>query len=164
MSQKNTGTTNIIFDIGGVLFNYDRTDVYYAIQYPENNPFKPIDQGLNLLRILHKNKLSGNNNYKLYVLSNWGVKSFNLLTKHFPDVFELFDGIVISGNTGWKKPDKRIYHHLIATYSLNAQECVFIDDQIENIEAAETLGITGVFCETHDHVQDKLQKLGLLIK
>lgn len=156
--------TNIIFDIGGVLFNYNRMEVYYAIQYPENNPFKPIDQGLNILRSLHKNRIEGDNNYKLYVLSNWSIKSFNLLTTHFPDIFELFDGIVISGNTGLRKPDARIYHHLIKTYNLKAEKSIFIDDQIENIKTAQQLGITGIFCENHSKVEQDLKQLGLFFK
>ncbi len=157
---KKTKIKNIIFDIGGVLFSYnDRNAVYYAVENPIHNPFEPIEHGLEILQNCFNNK--NNRDIKLYVLSNWNVGPFNLLKKHYPEPFKLFDGIVISGTTGFKKPDKRIYEHLINTHNLNPEECIFIDDQIENVEMAQNLGMIGIFCSDHKTVEKKLKELGI---
>ena len=39
------------------------------------------------------------------------------------------------------KPDHDIYKLLLSTYKLNADECVFIDDRMENVEAAREVGM-----------------------
>jgi|SRR4030095_11539045 len=85
-----------------------------------------------------------NHGHQVYVLSNWDAESFELLQKKYPHLFSLFDGIIISGNVNALKPDKKIYQTLITRYELNPEDCWFIDDQQENINAARELGINGV--------------------
>jgi HAD superfamily hydrolase (TIGR01509 family) len=82
--------------------------------------------------------------HKIYVLSNWDPESFALLQRTHKDLFDLFDGIVISGNTGNAKPDTIIYRQLLQKYNLQAHDCYFLDDQQVNISAAKTCGINGI--------------------
>ena len=42
------------------------------------------------------------------------------------------------------KPDPRIYQALLDKYGLKAKESVFIDDRLDNIQAAFQLGFTGI--------------------
>ena len=42
------------------------------------------------------------------------------------------------------KPDPRIYQALLDKYQLQAEECVFIDDRLENVQAAFALGFAGI--------------------
>lgn len=84
--------------------------------------------------------------HKVYVLSNWDTESFALLAKKYPALFELFDGIVISGQVKKLKPFAGIYTGLIDTYQLDNKKCWFVDDQKENIAAAAQLGINTVLC------------------
>jgi putative hydrolase of the HAD superfamily len=57
---------------------------------------------------------------------------------------ELFDGVVISGEVGMRKPNAEIFHHALELLDLRPEECAFIDDIADNIQAAERLGIVGV--------------------
>jgi FMN phosphatase YigB (HAD superfamily) len=82
--------------------------------------------------------------HKIYGLSNWDPESFALLKSHYPDVFDLFDGIVISGHIHANKPHPTIYHALLTQYNLNPAQCWFVDDQAENVLAAQKLGINAV--------------------
>lgn len=82
--------------------------------------------------------------HKIYGLSNWDCESFVLLKKKHPHLFDLFDGIIISGNVKANKPHPPIYHALLNQYQLDPQQCWFIDDQKENVEAAQKLGIHAV--------------------
>jgi HAD superfamily hydrolase (TIGR01509 family) len=84
--------------------------------------------------------------YKLYVLSNWEPESFHLLKTEYADLFDLFDGTVISGEAGYNKPDMRIYQHILKKYDLDPATCIFFDDQPCNIAGAEAAGIFGVVC------------------
>jgi FMN phosphatase YigB (HAD superfamily) len=82
--------------------------------------------------------------HKLYILSNWDALSFEFLRKKYAELFDLFDGIVISGDLKLIKPQPAIYQHLLAKYQLEAAECVFIDDRPENIAIAAQLGIHAI--------------------
>jgi methionine salvage enolase-phosphatase E1 len=84
--------------------------------------------------------------HRVYALSNWDIESFDLLCKKFPQLFNLFDGIVISGESNNLKPSPDIYTTLISRYNINPQKCWFIDDQKENVAAASLLGMHGILC------------------
>lgn len=99
--------------------------------------------------------------HTLYILSNWDPISFGLLQQAFPELFQLFDGMVISGTVGQLKPDKKIYEHLLSIYHLDPQETIFLDDRPENLDTAGQLGITTILCtpekvKTFDQVYDEL--------
>lgn len=87
--------------------------------------------------------------HQVYILSNWDPESFALLQQTYPEIFNLFDGIMISGDVGNIKPNKKIYKKLLAKYHLNPRtsQIWFIDDQIENITAARKFKICGIWCK-----------------
>jgi HAD superfamily hydrolase (TIGR01509 family) len=99
---------------------------------------QPIDDGIKFVKECKRR------GYLVYVLSNWDYESFDLLVKEYQSFFKLFDGIIISGDVHEIKPDSKIYEHF--TSRLMPQHCVFIDDRIENIRAAENHGIHGIAC------------------
>ena len=81
--------------------------------------------------------------YRLYGLSNWSSETFPLVKDKYP-VFQMLDGIVLSGEERIGKPDLRIYQILLDRYALKPEESVFIDDRLSNIEAGQQLGIHGI--------------------
>ena len=82
---------------------------------------------------------------KLYLLSSIskGFARDWCKVKWIKELFELFDGLVLSGTIGMVKPNKDIFEHLLSKYSLNADECIFIDDSQKNIDGAKSVGING---------------------
>ncbi len=105
-----------------------------------------IPAGIELTRTLKKL------GYKLYILSNWDPSSFSLLTTQFPEIFkyegqDLFDGIMTSGKTGMIKPNSDIFENCLKKFKINRSQAIFIDDTIENIQAAENLGIKSIHCQ-----------------
>lgn len=84
--------------------------------------------------------------YKLYVLSNWPQDSFGLIKEQHKDLFDQFDGILISGECHINKPNPRIYQKLLTQFNLSPHETVFIDDQQINVIAAQQCGIHGIVC------------------
>ncbi len=90
------------------------------------------------VQFVHECKNAG---HKLYILSNWDPISFTILEQLYPDFFSLFDGIVISGDVHLLKPDPAIFKYILQRYKLKKKDCLFIDDQLENVAAAQKLGI-----------------------
>lgn len=82
---------------------------------------------------------------KLYLLSNISIK-FSKEYKNNPwirDLFALFDGLVLTGTIGIVKPGREVFEHLLTRFDLRAEECLFIDDTVRNIEGAAAVGIQG---------------------
>ena len=80
--------------------------------------------------------------YCVYYLSNIPEDVLDLLMHR--DFEGLFDGGVASCEVKVNKPDPRIYQALLDKYGLKASECVFIDDNLANVQAAFTLGFVGI--------------------
>ena len=91
-----------------------------------------FDQSIKMLENL---KL---NNFDCYVLSNWSAETFKGMIDDYP-FLKLFDGLIISGEDKLIKPDKAIYELAINRFNLVAKETIFIDDKLENINAAKKL-------------------------
>ena len=75
--------------------------------------------------------------YKTAVLSNAdGSLVRTLRDSH--GVYDLFDDVVCSADVGMAKPDPRIYALAVRRIGLRPEECVFIDDLAQNVEAARS--------------------------
>src|ERR1700761_3201118 len=71
----------------------------------------------------------------LYCLSNMPPNKWDALRARHA-FFELFDGIVISGQINLVKPDRAIFDHLAQQFDIKPEESIFIDDHLPNIESA----------------------------
>jgi epoxide hydrolase-like predicted phosphatase len=73
------------------------------------------------------------------VSNSWG-------TRRYPRelLAELFDGIVISGEEGFRKPDPRMYELGAQRAGAAPQDCVFVDDLAFNLDPARELGMAVV--------------------
>ena len=76
---------------------------------------------------------------RLVALSNWSAEMFPIARERF-DFLAWFEGIVISGDVGVNKPDRRIFDHLAERFEIEPEAALFIDDSPANIDAARGLG------------------------
>lgn len=60
------------------------------------------------------------------------------------DLADFADHIVSSARVGVAKPDRRIYETAAEQAGVTMDRCLFVDDRLENVEAAVALGMTGV--------------------
>jgi putative hydrolase of the HAD superfamily len=78
--------------------------------------------------------------YKIGMLSNVGN---NWMERNFSDEQRaLFDACVLSGDTGFVKPDQRAYEFVAAKLGVTPEECAFVDDLKRNVQGAEQTGMT----------------------
>ena len=57
------------------------------------------------------------------------------------------------------KPDPAIYQTLLDRYGLKAEECVFLDDTVRHVEAAQALGIAGIVVTSQEQAKKELETL-----
>lgn len=89
--------------------------------------------------------------YKIYILSNMSKATFEYFSKKY-EFFSMVDGEIVSAYEGIKKPDSKIFELLLERYSLNAEECLLIDDDDTNktLEVANFIGINGRRVNSND--------------
>lgn len=114
------------------------------------------DQTISFIKQLH---VAG---YKLFILSNWDEHSFVLLQEKYKDFFALFDGWVVSGQEKVIKPDYALYDILLKRYNLNPEQCIFIDDQIENVRTALDNNIIAILCTNFTSISQFLSNYFLI--
>lgn len=115
----------------------------------------PIQGTVDILEDLHARGVP------LYALTNWSAETFRHALARFR-FFERFRGVVVSGRLKVKKPDRRIFEHLVETYSLAPAETVFIDDAPKNVEGARAAGLQALHFQSPERLAADLRGLGLL--
>jgi 2-haloacid dehalogenase len=100
------------------------------------------------------------NKYRLIGLTNWSHETFPVALERF-DFLSWFEGIVVSGTEKMKKPDANIYTLTLDRYKIIPENTVFIDDKLENVQAATKLGIHGIHFTSAAKLKRDLETLGV---
>jgi epoxide hydrolase-like predicted phosphatase len=88
------------------------------------------------------------------ISNSWGTRRYDR-----PLLSRLFDGIVISGEVGIRKPAPEIYKMGADSVGLAPPDCVFVDDLPFNLEPAADLGMATVHHVSPDQTIPQLEKL-----
>lgn len=99
--------------------------------------------------------------YAIYGLTNWSGETITIAFQRYA-FFKDFDGIVVSSEEKVIKPDKRIYQILLDRYNLKAESCLFIDDNLRNVIAAQELGMTAIHYKGSQQLENELIDLNIL--
>ena len=100
--------------------------------------------------------------YKVVMLSNADREG---VEKSGNDPYlNFFDQKFLSYDLGMVKPDREIYEHVIKEIGDKPEDCVFIDNRLENIEAAEKFGIHGIVFENKEQLKKDLKELGVTVE
>ena len=110
------------------------------------------------VEILKQLKQAG---YSLYGFSNWSAETFPYAREKY-DFFDLLDDMVISGAVGFVKPEPEIYRIMLDKIGRPAQECLFIDDSLPNINQANTMGFVTIHFQSPTQLEKELQQLGIM--
>lgn len=107
-------------------------------------------------------KLVDNPDYRVLALTNWSGETWPKAIAKFPWL-QWFEGILVSGDEGMRKPFPEIYELMLSRYSITANEAVFIDDSKANIVGCEAVGIKGIHFTNAPTLEVKLRTLGITI-
>jgi len=111
------------------------------------------------VEILKKLKASGK--YKIYALTNWSAELFPIALSEF-EFLNWFDGIVVSGDEGIRKPEAAFFQILFDRYQVKPEDAVFIDDNLRNVEAARKIGIRSIRFTSPEDLEKELKELHVL--
>ncbi len=113
------------------------------------------------LKILRQ--LVDNPKYRVLALTNWSGETFPIALEKFPWL-QWFEGILVSGDEGIRKPHKEIYDLMLSRYNIDASQAVFIDDSLKNVEGCEVVGIKGIHFTDAKTLEIQLRSLGITIE
>jgi putative hydrolase of the HAD superfamily len=88
------------------------------------------------------------------VSNSWGTRRYDRAL-----LAELFDGVVISGEVGVRKPAPEIYALGAESIGLAPAACVFVDDLPFNLTPAAELGMATVHHRESGETVDELERL-----
>lgn len=109
------------------------------------------------VRVLHLLK----EKYPIYGLTNWSAETITTAYRKY-DFFEHLKGIVVSGDEKLIKPDPKLYQVLLDRYNLKANESLFIDDNIHNIESAHKMGFHTIHFREDTDLEKEIKEMGVL--
>lgn len=81
-------------------------------------------------------------NIKFIIATNHLSYVRDFIKKEFPDIKT--EDIIISAEINQIKPNKEFYQYILNKYELNSSELLFLDDNIENINGALSMGICSI--------------------
>ena len=99
--------------------------------------------------------------YRVVALTNWSAETFPIALDRF-EFLHWFEGIIVSGTEKTRKPFAEIYQLTLNRFKMVAEESLFIDDNLRNIQGAEALGIQGHHFKSPQKLQQALKAQGIL--
>jgi HAD superfamily hydrolase (TIGR01509 family) len=94
---------------------------------------------------------------KKSILSNIGRESFEMLSDLVD--FSFFDDIVLSSEVGMVKPSPEIFRLAAKRLNMLTEECIFIDDVLQNVEAARAVGMQAMQYKSTAQIKNELKLL-----
>lgn len=109
------------------------------------------DQGL--VTLIRKLK----SNYKIGLLSNAAQEEIDCVFRDKIDT--LFDAMAISFEVGVVKPNAKIFLVCAQRLAVKPEECLFIDDSLINIKAAQKLKMKTLYYPSYGIIPEELRNL-----
>ena len=98
--------------------------------------------------------------YKVGLLSNYSTDLRPKIEKEWA-LGSVFDEIIISCEVGMIKPDPGVFNLMLDRLGVKADESVFIDDRIKNIDSAKKMGFHTIFFTSKEQA---LEELALILQ
>lgn len=132
-----------------------------------NATFEEFSEAWNL--VLHPEPILGEDlferlakKYRLALLSNTDPIHVAHMERHY-DFFAYFPTRIYSCTVGACKPDPLIYRQALRACQVRAEQAVYVDDILPNVQAAERLGMAGVQFQSPQRLISDFGKLGIEI-
>ena len=202
----NSNIDTIIFDLGGVLVDWDPMNLYKNVfeseekarwflntvctpewnieqdggrtiseavklktsEYPEYKKeielfYQRWDEmftGVIQANIDLQQQLINNPNYKVYALTNWSAEKWDIALELFP-FFKGFDGVIVSGIEKTRKPFDAIFQLILDRFQINPKKALFIDDNLENVNAAKRNKLNAIQFTGNELLADQISEFNI---
>ena len=111
----------------------------------KDNYLEEITGEIEGMRVTSK-KVKANHGFKLYGLTNWSDTIYRVMEKF--DIFQLLDGVVISCEEHFIKPEKEIYFAFVTNMALNRRNVCLRMTELVNVLGAKAIGMEAVLFTT----------------
>jgi len=122
-------------------------DIWCDIFYPQKDV-------IDLAAVLKKN-------YRLYLISNINELHFDFLYRDYPDVFSLFDALILSFQLKSVKPEAAMYHALQQAAGVAFDRIIYIDDRDDLLRQAHKFRLRCIQFKNYPQLIKELQGLGI---
>ncbi|MEM7776054.1 MAG: HAD family phosphatase [Pseudomonadota bacterium] len=112
-----------------------------------------IDENVRILDHLRANDVP------VYAITNFSREKWAECCERFRFLTQ-FKGTVVSAHERILKPDPAIFQTLCKRYTLDPQDCVFIDDSQANVATAQNLGMAAIHAIPEADIRTELMSLG----
>jgi putative hydrolase of the HAD superfamily len=116
--------------------------------------FSPKYEVINLARRLK-------DTYPLYLISNINVLHFDYLFKEYPEVFSIFNDLILSFKVKSVKPEREIYQALKDAAGVDFKNIIYIDDRKDLITKARDLNLQCIQFISYRRLLASLKELGV---
>lgn len=191
--------TNIIFDLGDVLFKwssqtetsissttlrqilssptwfdyergrltedacYQRVGTEFFVEPSEvrrafdqaRDSLKANDELITLIREL---KAKSEGELRVFAMSNISIPDYDVLRTK-PADWSIFDQVFTSGGAGERKPNLGFYRHVLVATGIDPRRTIFVDDKLENVLSARSLGMHGIVFDSFGPTKQALRNL-----
>ena len=111
-----------------------------------------------MVTLLHE--LKGNSDIHLFAMSNISAPDWEILRhKARPEDWALFDHVFTSAAARERKPNLGYFQHVLESTGIDPRRTAFVDDKLENVVSARSLGLQGIVFTSLDEVVRELRAL-----
>ncbi|KAI0089988.1 HAD-like domain-containing protein [Irpex rosettiformis] len=97
-----------------------------------------------LFAFLRQLKSEMGSSLRLFIMSNVSQPDITILLANYPEEWSIFDKIFPSSTIQMRKPSLGFYRRVFDIIGGNPKDIVFVDDKVEHVLAARSLGACGV--------------------
>ncbi|OCL10721.1 HAD-like protein [Glonium stellatum] len=127
------------------------------LEYTINLATSTLQYDEDLVALVKELKATTDGELRVFAMSNVSIPDYELLHKDLSK-WGIFEGVFTSGRVGARKPDFAFYRYLLEKTKVDPQSAIFVDDRIENVIAAECLGMQGIVYNKAESAKTLLRK------
>ena len=116
----------------------------------------PIPETVRILEALRQKAAQ-----RLFALTNWSHETFPIALQRY-EFLHWFEDIVVSGEERTRKPHPEIYQIANQRFQLEPANTLFIDDNLRNVKAAETMGWQTIHFHSPSQLHSELNRLQII--
>ena len=111
-----------------------------------------------LIDFIRELKTQSDGRLRIFAMSNVSPPDWAVLRTK-PADWSIFDQVFTSGSAGERKPNLGFYRHVLASTGVDPRQTIFVDDKLENVISARSLGFHGIIFDSLEPVKRALRNL-----
>ena len=143
-----------VYGLVAAEFSLDASEIGAAFRAAQDS----IQIDHSMVALLHE--LKENSGIRLFAMSNISAPSWEVLRrKGRPEDWALFERIFTSAAARERKPNLGYFRHVQESTGIDPHRTAFVDDKLENVVSARSLGFKGIVFTSFDEVARELRTL-----